>query len=403
MKSKKIISFVLLFAILITSLCSCNFVDGIVNAFSPTQPDNDDTIGSGNGSAENIGVETSPEMYCYTISCSSESSSKSSTFDLGEEITLTVKAQVYHDSRGNYWSARLRNKDFRMIFTIEESPYFELISDAVVVLTNESLELQNCICGNEADEYMTANFKIKINEPDYNVNAIKISMTDEYTIEDPYEVRKYTHALMPVHYFTDSQGVLINPTTNGYNHPGHILTSQLRIISYDREYLNGMTSDELVDRYLALKYGDNIICGHAKLEKLTKDSIFAFKREYKYAYQIFYVSQGLRFKMTLTSLSEGECKTLDGRRGDRYYAPETAYSTLQLALKYNIISQEEFDAEVDRISNKAEKCIYARYIDLALVFENPSKEDYFLVGTIFQGEINGDNYFNYVFDERVDW
>lgn len=379
MSIKKIITLCLLLAITLNLLCSCDLLNDFV-----------DTMNSSDNQDEVSGVVIPPEEYCYIITCGSETLTRSATYNFGDEITITLKLQIHPEG---YYSISSIFDNVKMSFSIKESPSFEVISEPVI--TYDSIITKDYICGNEADNYLVADFKIKIKEPEYIANMINISVTYEYfeCPDDPALFRTYsgTSELTPVYYITDSQGVIINTTTGDRNHLHRINnTDELMVLSYNREYFNGVKMETLIDRYIECKYGENVFCNYRTLGKKMRISLF--RKEYKISHEIIYVSKDLRFKVYIDETPDLNYKF--------YKTPEFARSALEIALQNKVITQAEYEAEIYRLENTAEYSIDGLWSDNIVTGSNI---DLFIYGTVLQEQVNSDAYFNYVLDAREDW
>jgi hypothetical protein len=390
MNIKKITALCLWLAIMLSLLCSCdllsNLADTIEEIKSKKLNDSDSEE-----SGKNTGMPMIYSAYCYTITCGSETLQNAKTYNFGDEITVSLKLQL--NSHSNTADNPLLFETVKIWFSIEESPSFQLLSDPIV--TYNSITTDDYICDKKSGNYLIADFKVKINEPEFKVNTIDISVSYEHTEhpDDPALFRTYTSTtkLNHVHYITDSQGIIINATTTCSNH--HIKRNtpdELRVLSYNREYLNGVALDKLIDKYIEAEYGENVFCNYRKISKETRISLF--KRERKISYEIIYVSKDLRFKLYLDESPR--------ENNNVYSKPEYARSALQIALKYKVITQAEYENEIYRIENTA------KYSESGIYSDNIVAEFYdelFVYGTIFQNRVNSDDYFNYVLDTREDW
>ena len=151
---------------------------------------------------------------------------------------------------------------------------------------------------------------------------------------------------------------MIHQMPHSYNHfggKGHFKykdnfstgQKEMLISSYNREYSAGVSVEELVDRYVRDDYD-------------MKDCIFYYRGDGSEDCYLSYVSSGVRFKIYVPK--DNECvklyNAIYGAEINKYEVKkEYLEKFLLFALENGAITEEEYNAEISRISDYEEKVI----------------------------------------------
>lgn len=295
---------------------------------------NDDTSG---------GIpEPPPLLLCYSVV------TEKADYGYGEEIEITAAIQFNSAWRhGNHVDA-----PGVLTVNLEKSPKFEILSEEVLVFENVNVKDYYC---HEKTEKIIAKFKIKFNEANeesYVHDKLKIYAKYSFSYmsqTDPkYQVEE-TESIY-FHYIFDSQGVIIQqiPYSNNHLENGkHDNNNQSEYVAYDynrsklitasynREYLAGVSVEELLDRYVIQK-GDRV-----KMWRTYSDG------QYSYSY----ISAGVRFKIYFPEGHELTKLHLKNAY-NREEKLEILNTLLLFALENGAITEEEYNGEIERISNE---------------------------------------------------
>ena len=268
------------------------------------------------------------EEFCYSITTDSEA------YDYGEEIVITALIQFTFQTAA----------DGNFTVYLEESPYFEILGDKSHVF--ENINQSDFCCEYGSEDKIEVKFTVKINEPTFTVQSFKILTDFEFVSQRGEDHR--AGALREMCYIGDSQGILVFQRPYSYDHSlekyhsteeGISLdlgTRDLIIASYNREYLAGVSIEELVDRYI-LESGNLV-----KIEKEYDEEI----KKYSYCY----ISAGVRFKIYFPDGHElNNIKCINSSRQNMI---KVAEELLLFALENGAITAEEYKAEIERISNE---------------------------------------------------
>lgn len=284
-----------------------------------------------------------PMLLCYSVT------TEKAEYGYGEEIEITAAIQFNSDWRhGNHVDA-----PGVLTVNLEKSPKFEILSEEVLVFENVNVKDYYC---HEKTEKIIAKFKIKFNEANeesYVHDKLKIyaeygfsymSQTDpKYQVEETESIY--------FHYIFDSQGVIIQqiPCSNNHLENGkHDNNNQSEYVAYDynrsklitasynREYLAGVSVEELLDRYVIEK-GNSVKMWK---EHDSKNKTFSYS----------YISAGVRFKIYFPDGHEiSNLRVKDNYRESNIEVLETL---LLFALENGAITEEEYKGEIERISNE---------------------------------------------------
>ena len=286
--------------------------------------------------------EPPPVFLCYSVT------TEKAEYGYGEEIEITAAIQFNSAWRhGNHVDA-----PGVLTVYLEKSPKFEILSEEVLVFENVNVKDYYC---HDKTEKIIAKFKIRFNEANeesYVHDKFKIyaeygfsymSQTDpKYQIEETESIY--------FHYIFDSQGVIIQqiPCSNNHLENGkHDNKNQSEYVAYDynrsklitasynREYLAGVSVEELLDRYVIEK-GDSV-----KTWRTYSDG------QYSYSY----ISAGVRFKIYFPEgheLTKLHLKNANNREEKL----EILNTLLLFALENGAITEEEYNGEIERISNE---------------------------------------------------
>ena len=327
--------------IVITVMSSCNVnIKNIIN----------DTKTEITENADELEMETKPERFdrfCYSIIPDSE------TYNYGDVINIRLSAKLTAPSvfRGVYSV---------VTFTIGESDYYEIIGESSIRFETY---LEDYICGKEDSKNLVADFKIKINEPTYTVREIKFSvLREDYTFEHDYPDYESKVDLEEIFFISDSQGTIISSLPYSWNHrddPGFtpddiIDTEELLVMSYDREYLNGIEVDELIRRYNKAVLGNRVYYSIISCEDIEPTSPYTAKK--KSYYNIVYISESVRLKIKL-SLDHEYVTLLHSMEQQYKYTKEGQITYLKallaFALENGAITKEDYETEINRLDYEA--------------------------------------------------
>lgn len=316
------------------------------------------------------------DTYCFSITTNETS------YNYGDEIEITTAIQFTY-----VWADE-------GVFTVflEESPYFEIIGEKEYVFENIKQEDYCCLKGTNK---IITKFKIKIEEPCYAMNYFNI-MAD-YKPTNNSSIIEYRGAtpLKRTCCILDSQGIIVHQTPYSYDHGEdgvhgtnytkstvrELGENDLIAASLNREYLAGASIEDLIDRYVEFTY--------VGMEKPVASVYKYYSYNSDKRHSVSYVSSGLRFKIYLPADHEylDMYDDVIDKNGKNHAKSDKKYAEmiLRLALDNNVITEKEYNAEIERIYDNS------RYITVGngtprmfpdnLVFDDP----------------RGDDYFNYVF------
>ncbi len=271
------------------------------------------------------------EDFCYSITTDKED------YSYGDEIELTVSLQI---------SRQWRDEEINFVISLGESPVYEILGDGSIFF--ENVNPRDYCCKTGAEEKMTAKFMIRINAPTYTTNIFPISISSFSHKYADDQSSWLVNELRSIAYICDSQGIMIHQMPISYNHfdgKGHHtrkagFTSgqkEMLVASYNREYLAGVSVEELMDRYVCDDLGRD-------------NAVLLWREQDNDIYSYSYVSSGIRFKIYFPKDHE----FLKVRQEE--YNRETGKAVLDqfllLALESGAITREEYDLEMARISNE---------------------------------------------------
>lgn len=318
------------------------------------------------------------DQYCFSIVTNSTS------YNYGDEIEITATIQFTY-----VWADE-------GVFTVflEESPYFEIIGEKEYVF--ENIKQEDYCCHKGTNKIITK-FKIRIEEPGYAMNYFNIMAdykprNNSSIIENPE-----TTTLKSTYCILDSQGIIVHQTPCSYEHDedgshGTDITkskikdlgeNDLIAASLNREYLAGVSVEDLIDRYVEFTYVGK--------QKPVASVYRYYSPNSDKRHSISYVSSGLRFKIYLPAdheyldIYDDEIGKNESRSDKKY-----AEMILRLALDNKVITDEEYDAEIKRVYDDS------RYITVD--YGTPKM----LPGNLIFDDPRGDDYFNYVFSMEND-
>lgn len=284
--------------------------------------------------------EAPPPFICYSVT------TEKAEYKYGEEIEITATIQFNGSYRDSY---HVEEVGFAGNFSVnlEKSPGFEIIGEESCIFENTNTE--DYFCCKENTEKIVAKFKIKFNEAtseNYVSDKIeiitKMSSPNEWSTIDPI-----TNDIT-FYYILDSQGVIIQqiPYSGKHLENGHHENDyrsayfasdhryEMLVASYNREYLAGAGVEELLDRYI-LESGDKV----------------KMWREYKEGKQSYsYISAGIRFKIYFPG--DHEISKLREKDNSRESKIEVLETFLLFAFENGAITEEEYNGEIERISNE---------------------------------------------------
>ena len=318
----KVISIILI-VVMVLSLSSCDF-------WNNTPPDD---------------VEMSYlEDFCYSITTDKEA------YDYGEEIEISLSLQ---------FSRRRQVDGLDYVIYLEDSAYYEKLEDREFLFENINQSDYSCEDGSERK--FTAKFKIRINDPTYVIKTFKIAVASYSEESKENRSEWFVRPLSGVAYIGDSQGIMVYQMPSSYNHfggEGHYVNrnftyghKELLISSYNREYQAGVSVEELIDRYVRDDYD-------------MKNRIFYYgyySEDYGSEYfYLSYVSSGVRFKIYVPKDNE-YVKLYNAPYGAEINKYEVKKEYLEkfllFALENGAITEEEYNAEISRISDYEENVI----------------------------------------------
>ena len=299
-------------------------------------------IGSSNTPPPLVPPEPPPVFICYSVT------TEKTEYKYGEEIEITAAIQF----NGSYTDPYHYDEvgcigNFSV--NLEKSPEFEILGEESCIFENTNTE--DYFCCKENAGKIIAKFKIKFSEAtseNYTSEKIKIitklSSTNEESTADPIT------SVITFYYVKDSQGVIIQQVPYSAKHleNGHHDNNyqsayypdshmrEILIASYNREYLAGVSVEELLDRYVIQK-GDSV-----KMWRTYSDG------QYSYSY----ISAGVRFKIYFPEgheLTKLHLKNANNREEKL----EILNTLLLFALENGAITEEEYNGEIERISNEA--------------------------------------------------
>ena len=325
--------------IVVTVMSSCNV--NIKNIISDTETE----IAENTNDLEMGTPEVGYDLLCYSISPDSE------TYNYGDVINIRLSAKLYANSV--FYGVRSG-----VTFTIGESDYYEIIGESSIRFETY---LEDYICGKEDSKNLVADFKIKINEPTYTVREIKFSVhREDYTFEHDYPDHEYKVDLEEIFFISDSQGAIISSLPYSRNHrddPGFtpddiIDTEELLVMSYDREYLNGIEVDELIRRYNKAVLGNRVYYSIVSCKDIEPTSPYTAKK--KSYYNIVYISESVRLKIQLSLDHEyvallNSMENIYTKEGKITYLKEL----LAFALENGAITKEDYETEINRLDYEA--------------------------------------------------
>lgn len=266
------------------------------------------------------------EDYCYSITTDSE------TYNYGDEISIKINIQI--SPEGFY---RIDQKDSgTLTLTLKDSDYFDIIGDKSIAI--ENILPKDYLCKNEENKYLSYTFKIKINEPTYIVKNLEITAQfTEYKDGEANELEAVS--FQKVNFIADSQGIIIASQPYSFNHfgdewPSFLNPELLLAKSYDREYLAGVSVEELLDRNVEYTLENEIVLGKIYNNDGT--------------HTISYISKNARICAHLPS--DHEYVNLYDSCKNEEQIKEFARIFLSLALKNSDLTENEYNAEIEYIS-----------------------------------------------------
>ena len=384
MKSKKLIALFILLAIMISSFCSCEqIMDFIASHASPEQPTDSPAPENSDKPDSPTDVDGgrwlySPDYFCYSIMPDKE------TYNYGEDINITVTARAFEYFAGHIDFSIHPTLQKDITFTLVESPAFEILGDSSISF--ENISFADYICEDEEGDAFVLNFKIRVNNPNYGINQVDIRADIHYYTENSEFKDADRHAeFIPLYFISDSQGVIIYSMPYSYNHyyedktlnVDFLKTDKLIEKSLDREYLNGVAMDELIDRYITFMiqykspYGKKYYEINSTFNRVVGEYIICT-----------YVTENIRFKIFLPDDQKYE-RTFDNSRLE--------YLSLLLKLAYDngILTEDEYEAEIVHLHNSS-----------VLNCRTGSERDYYRYKTSVFSFPEGNDYYNYVLDLR---
>ena len=397
MKGKRILALFLLLAILATVFCGCELKNSsLEKSDALSSLDNSDSC-----------AVASYESCCYSIITNAdEPDNITNSYNYGDEIDICISMQFHPTFLGIGPYDHVRAS-----VTVKESPAFEIVGEATANFDFQCE--QNYMC-NHCDpgerEYMTFNLKIKVNEESFGINLIEFDSkftvqhystynpeTGEGVFSREYEIKNPMGVFLK--FVTDSQGIVINSIPFSYNHYydggsstyydfDFIRSDTLVSESYNREYKNGVSLEELIVRHLRNEIGNDFYFRFREVRELKFK--FWFIRIYEVSHSVEYISEDIRLKMYFSEDDE-EYERIDRDRSEgRKFA---VARLLEAALSHGLISSQEYNNEISRLKNpettgsKPSLSNWNRMPEiesLQLDFEFPSD----------------DSYYNYVADRR---
>ncbi len=372
---RKTIKFLsLILAMVMTfSLFGCDITNNDDDIEKNENDGKDDTTGSTDG-GDVTPPSTMPEYFCYSIT------TESRTYNYGEEIEVSICLQFTRSA----WCPEVLDSDGTYVISLVESSGFEIIGESSATFEDVVFEEYLCnTCHNKENKTMSTKFKIKVNEAASITQALNIivSNTDKGS----------SVLLHPMYFVADSQGIIIESIPNSFNHNGildcppyslevedlywnffNTIIEKLLVESYNREYQAGVNVDELIDRYV---------------ENMIHDRTYLYLENINGTFT--YISKNIRFKVHMPSSHEliGEYKrySVGGLKQEK----EVAKKFLLYAKENGVITEQEYNVEIDRISKDGS--------DYEVKLGAMTK--LFVSGVDFEVP-SGDDYYNYVVDLR---
>lgn len=404
MKKKKVLAFLLLVLIAATSFYGCYPVNYASN-FERTVPEED----LEQTNKRPVALSQPADLgspFCIQATPNAE------TYGYGEEIEITVKFKFNMLSLGmnDFMSVSKNSVDCSLI--LEESPSFEIVGENTVTFENVDRYYYECSDANRHsfENPLVATFKIRIYEGEYDIYdmcfsvlAINNSFDEEkwkdYPIQDDIDADRefrYTTPML-IYYITDSQGIIMS-SSPVYNHSYSFGNPKIELIekSFEREQLNGIDDEILINRYLDMLFDDSDVfyCLHTVSKKIPWYLRERFTEREETCYYFSYISKDVRFRVyipftdteefyeTLKSLTETDSKASLYEKDC-----QRLRSLLDYALENGVISEDEYNTEINRLETEEIFCRHVMYIDKVETI--PSPDD--------------DSYYNHVLDPRVDW
>ena len=318
----RLLSLIIL-TISILSLSGCEFLTGSSN----TPPSSDDP--------------SVIDPFCYSIRTErteyNYGDEEMAEYNYGDEIEIIFTVQFTEKTSGIG----------RFTVCIEESSYFEIIGEKSYIF--ENVDKANYSCHNKTDAFEVI-FNVKFHDlGKHSYDTSLFNITAEFG--DNQNV--YMGGIFNMYFITDSQGVLIHQVPYSYEHTKDEMHGydyfktrrshetdirDLLVASLNREYLAGFSAEDLIDRYIHDSYQ-------------MKDKVYLY-RQYKASQLSFvYISSGIRIKIYLPADHEFYINSknhLETREGD----VKIITSFLIMALENGAITEEEYKAEIERISNE---------------------------------------------------
>ena len=404
MKKKKAIVFLLLLLMVVTSFYGCHPVN-VFSEFESLVTEESSEQTDKRPVALSQPAYLGPPFYV-------QGASSAEAYGYGEEIEITV-AFKFNMLSGDVDFAFMDNSknsvDCSLI--LEESPSYEIVGENTVTFENVDRYYYDCSIRNKYsfENPLVATFKIKIYEAEYDIyemnfsvfavnNSFDEEMWKDYPFQDEIDADKeFRYTIdVPMYYITDTQGIIINPLyvshSYGYGNPSQKLIQK----SFEREKLNGIDDEILINRYLDMLFDESDVfyCVHSIHKKIPWYLRERFTKREEICHYYSYISKDLRFRVyipftdteefyeTRKSLTETDSKaSLYERDCQRLRA------LLNYALENGVISEDEYNTEINRLETEEIFCRHCMYI--GNVEAIPSPDD--------------DSYYNYVLDPRVDW
>ena len=287
-------------------------------------------------------------------------------YDLDDEIDITVR--VGRDSFSNIVS------EGDLHIKIAESPYYEIVSDDEIIIKDFHLDDYESTSG--ANYPINVKFTIKITETSYVSSPIVIKMkfarqNDEHGDMGYYDRTynpddEYFFQITDFMFISDDNGVILTSSVDskreffGTGYPFWLTRESLIFQSYNRQYKNGATVEDILDR---LAY-----------EQAEGSAIYGITYESERPVSIRYISPNMRAKIYLSTDSEIEkIITSDDENAD-ILAITAMLDALVLGGK---ITASEAAEELVYIENNGFERVYSESLKFAnlLFFDIPEGDE----------------------------
>ena len=412
MKHKKIVATLSLLVLLINLLCGCYHVNNVPDFKNLVSDDSSDQTNKRPVALSQPADLGSP--FCIQATPNAE------TYGYGEEIEITVEFKFNMLSLGmnDFMSVSQNSVDCSLI--LEESPNYEIVGENTVTFKDVDRYYYECSNKNHHSfgNPLVATFKIKIYEADYDMYKIYFSFLatnnnfDEeywknYPLQEEIDADRelvYTDS-SPIYYIADSQGIIMSslPVHTSkvdylkiYNRSFNLNDTTRELIqkSFEREKLNGIDDEALIERYLDMLFVDGAVCyctdsENKKIPWYLRET-FTKKEESYTSYT--YISKNVRFRVYIPltqefSETQQSLSNVDYKASYHEQQCQRIRALLEYALENGVISQDEYNTEINRL--KTEEIFVISCSDIESFGVVSSTDD--------------DSYYNYVLDFRVDW